>query len=70
MKVGGIISIIFGILSFIVGIAGLSTKYADRAAGNLGWGIGLIVLGFYLLNRASQQKEEQNEKDKWSNGKN
>ncbi len=70
MKVGGIISIIFGLLSFIVGIAGLSTKYADKAVGNLGWGIGLIVLGFYLLNRARQKKEEQNEKDKWSNGKN
>jgi hypothetical protein len=44
-------------------------NFADKAGGKFGFGIGCIVLGIYLLNRASQKKEEQNEKDKWSNEK-
>ncbi len=70
MKVGGIIALIFGVLNLIIGIGALSTEYSDQAGGKIGFGIGCIVLGIYLLNRASQKKEEQNEKDKWSNGKN
>ena len=70
MKVVGIIALIFGILNIIAGIGMLSDpNFADKAGGKLGFGIGCIVLGVYLLNRASQKKEEQNEKDKWSNGK-
>ncbi len=68
MKVGGIIALIFGVLNLIVGIGGLSTQYADQATGKIGFGIGAIVLGIYLLNRANQKKEEQKEKDKWSSG--
>ena len=70
MKVGGIIALIFGILNIIAGI-GMSSdpNFADKAGGKFGFGIGCIVLGIYLLNRASQKKEEQNEKDKWSNDK-
>jgi uncharacterized membrane protein YfcA len=68
MKVGGIIALIFGVLNLIVGIGGLSTEYADQASGKIGFGIGAIVLGIYLLNRANQKKEEQKEKDKWNNG--
>lgn len=68
MKVGGIISLIFGVLNLIIGIGGLSTQYADQASGKIGFGIGAIVLGIYLLNRANQKKEEQMEKDKWNNG--
>jgi uncharacterized membrane protein HdeD (DUF308 family) len=62
MKVGGIISLIFGILNLII-------EYADQAGSKIGFGIGAIVLGVYLINRANQKKEEQSEKDKWSNGK-
>lgn len=71
MKIGGIIALIFGILNIIAGI-GMSSdpNFADKAGGKFGFGIGAIVLGIYLLNRANQKKEEQNEKDKWSNGKN
>ena len=68
MKVGGIIALIFGVLNLIVGIGGLSTQYADQAGGKIGFGIGAIVLGIYLLNRANQKKEEQKEKDKWNSG--
>jgi hypothetical protein len=70
MKVGGIIALIFGILNLVIGIGGLSTEYADQASGKIGFGIGAIVLGVFLLNRANQKKEEQKEKDKWSNGEN
>lgn len=70
MKVGGIIALIFGVLNLIIGIGALSSQYADQAGGKIGFGIGAIVLGIYLLNRANQKKEEQNEKEKWSNGKN
>ncbi|NCP52436.1 MAG: hypothetical protein GW839_14175 [Flavobacteriales bacterium] len=68
MKVGGIIALIFGVINLIVGIGGLSTQYADQATGKIGFGIGAIVLGIYLLNRANQKKEEQKEKDKWNSG--
>lgn len=68
MKVGGIIALIFGVLNLIIGIGGLSTQYADQASGKIGFGIGAIVLGIYLLNRANKKKEEQKEKDKWNNG--
>lgn len=68
MKVGGIIALIFGVLNLIVGIGGLSTQYADQASGKIGFGIGAIVLGLYLLNRANKKKEEQKEKDKWNSG--
>jgi len=70
MKVGGIIALIFGVLNLIIGIGALSSEYADQAGGKIGFGIGAIVLGIYLLNRANQKKEEQNKKDDWSNGKN
>ena len=68
MKVGGIIALIFGVLNLIIGIGGLSTQYADQASGKIGFGIGAIVLGIYLLYRASQKKEEKKEKDKWNSG--
>lgn len=68
MKVGGIIALIFGVLNLIIGIGGLSTQYADQASGKIGFGIGAIVLGIYLINRANKKKEEQKEKDKWNNG--
>ncbi len=68
MKVVGIIALIFGVGNLIIGIA-LSSEYADKAGGKIGFGIGAIVLGIYLLNRANQKKEEQSEKDNWNDGK-
>lgn len=68
MKVGGIIALVFGVLNLIVGIGGLSSQYADQASSKIGFGIGAIVLGLFLLNRANKKKDEQNEKEKWSNG--
>jgi uncharacterized membrane protein YfcA len=68
MKIGGIIALIFGVLNLIIGIGGLSTQYADQAGGKIGFGIGAIVLGIYLLNRANKKKEEQKDKEKWNSG--
>lgn len=68
MKVGGIIALIFGVLNLIIGIGSLSTQYADKAGGKIGFGIGAIVLGVYLLNRANKKKEEQKDKENWNNG--
>ncbi len=67
MKIGGIISIILGAINIIIGFAGLSSKYADQATSKLGFGIGLLVLGLFLINRAKKRKEEQDEKNKWKN---
>ncbi len=70
MKVGGIVALIFGILNFIAGVGMASDpRFSDKAGTKFGFGIGCVVLGFYLLNRASQKKNEQNEKDNWSNEK-
>jgi uncharacterized membrane protein YfcA len=68
MKIGGIIALIFGVLNLIIGIGGLSSQYADKAGGKIGFGIGAIVLGIYLLNRANKKKEEQKDKEKWNRG--
>jgi len=69
MKVGGIIALIFGVLNLIIGIGMLSDpNFADKAGGKFGFGIGAIVLGIYLINRANKKKEEQKDKEKWNNG--
>lgn len=68
MKIGGIILIVFGGLSVIGAVAGFTSEYADRAARSFGLGIGFVILGAYLINRAKKKKEEQKEKDKWNNG--
>jgi uncharacterized membrane protein HdeD (DUF308 family) len=68
MKTGGIIAIIFGALNIFVGIAGLNSPFAERAIRNLGLGIGVIILGIYLISRANEKKEEQKEKDNWMKG--
>lgn len=68
MKVGGIIALIFGVLNLIIGIGGLSTRYVNQATEKIGFGIGAIVLGLYLINRANKKKKEQKDKEKWNNG--
>jgi len=67
MKIIGIILIIIGAINVITGFAGLTSDYADQAISSIGFGIGFIVLGAYLINRAKKKKEEKEEKDKWEN---
>ncbi|AFU69138.1 hypothetical protein P700755_002361 [Psychroflexus torquis ATCC 700755] len=67
MKIIGIILIIIGAINVITGFAGLTSNYADQAISSIGFGIGFIVLGAYLINRAKKKKEEKEEKDKWEN---
>lgn len=67
MKITGIILIIIGAINVITGFAGLSSDYAEQASSSLGFGIGFIVLGAYLINRAQKKKEEKERKDKWEN---
>ena len=66
MIIGAYISFFFGIGNLILGLVSLSSEYADQAGGKIGFGIGAIVLGIYLLNRANNKKQEQDEKDKWN----
>lgn len=67
MKIIGIILIIIGAINVITGFAGLSSNYAEKAASSIGFGIGFVVLGAYLINRAKKKKEEKEEKEKWKN---
>jgi uncharacterized membrane protein YfcA len=67
MKIIGIILIIIGAINVITGFAGLTSDYADQAISSIGFGIGFIVLGAYLINRAKKKKEEKEEKEKWEN---
>ena len=68
MKIGGIIAIVFGVINLIAGLAGISTQYAEQASGKLGFGIGAILLGIFLLSRVEKNRKEHEEKDKWNNG--
>jgi hypothetical protein len=68
MKIGAYIAFFFGFGNLVLGIASLSSQYAEQATGKIGFGIGAIVLGFFLLSKANQKVEEQKEKDKWSKG--
>lgn len=68
MKIGGIITIVFGVINLIAGFAGIGKQYAEQASGKLGFGIGAILLGIFLLSRAEKNRKEQEEKNKWNNG--
>ncbi len=69
MKTGGIIVLVFGIFNTFIGLIGLG-QYPEQAGSQFGLGIGLIVLGAYLLNRAKNKEEEQDKKEKWNKGEN
>lgn len=58
MKIAGWIIIVFGTLALIGACAG-----GNSIIGALFW----IVVGIYLLRRASQKQQEKEEKDKWNN---
>ena len=58
MKKGfGIFFIIIGILNLIIGIGGLSTKYADQAGGKIFFGIGALGLGIWMVNSTKKRDE-------------
>lgn len=59
MKIAGWIIIVFGTLGFIGCLAGGN----NSIIGPLFW----IVLGIYLLRRASQKQQEKEDKDRWNN---
>lgn len=56
MKIWGWILIIFGSLSGLGSIIGGANPV----------GFAFLVLGLYLLHRAKEKKEEQNNKEKWN----
>lgn len=61
MKTWGIVLIVFGSLSLLGAI--LST--ANGRTGSAG-GLAFVVLGIYLIHRAKQKKEEEDEFKKWN----
>lgn len=69
MKTGGIICIILGGFVFIANIIGLGANplYADIALKNITFGIFLIGLGIFLLDRKKKKDREKQERDKWLN---
>ena len=73
MKAGGIIVLVIGKFSLLLGIALWSDpKYSDEFIFmNIGIGFGCLILGDYLLNRAFRIKESENnpENDKKSHKK-
>lgn len=60
MKTAGIILIVIGGISTIGAIIGAS--HGQRSSF---LGIGLLVLGIYLISRANKKKEEEEKKNKW-----
>lgn len=66
MKVAGIVLIVIGVL-------GLFQDFMRLASGNsrggegIAFGIGFIVLGAFLLNRAQKKAQKKIDKDKWEN---
>ncbi len=66
MKVGGIILVLFGVLNSVVALAGIA-DYPDQAGPRLSIGIGMLVLGIYLLSRDQKKKEEEEDKKRWKN---
>ena len=68
MKIFGIILIVLGSINIITGIVALSStpEYADKITRQVGVGIGMLVLGIYLVNRAKKKKLEKIAKGNWN----
>lgn len=64
MKIFGIILVVLGCVSTFIGIMATIEGYKSNFTG-----IGLVVLGAYLIYRANKKKEEDEEKKKWIEGK-
>lgn len=64
MKIAGIILLVLGTLSLLGAIVGASNGYDTSFSG-----IGFVVLGAFLINRANKKKEEAKKKKEWIEGK-
>ena len=58
MKTTGIVIVVLGSISLLGSMIG-----GNSATGPLFW----LGLGIYLIHRANQKKQEQKDKDAWSN---
>lgn len=63
MKIAGIILLVIGVLSTLGAIIGAANGHATSFGG-----LGLVVLGAFLLSRAKKKKEEEEKKKKWAEG--
>lgn len=63
MKTIGIVLIALGILGTIGTLVALSKGYRTSFGG-----VGLIVLGAFLISRAEKKKDEEEKKKRWSEG--
>lgn len=63
MKITGIVIIILGIISAFGGIMSAIGGYEPNFTG-----LGLIVLGAFLINRANKKKKEEENKENWEKG--
>lgn len=70
MKIGGIILLVIGVLNFILNLIGLTTnpEFADQQVRMLFFGIGMMVIGAFLIYRAKKKKEEDKDRDNWIKG--
>ncbi|MFP5436556.1 MAG: hypothetical protein ACLGH8_02090 [Bacteroidia bacterium] len=55
-KVFGILSLFFAALNILVGLIGLNTQYKQEALVKISFGIGLLVLGAWLINSSKPNK--------------
>lgn len=57
MKKGfGIFFIVIGLLNFFVGIAGTGSQYQEQATTKIFIGVGLLVLGIWMVNSSKAVK--------------
>ena len=65
MKIGGIILIVIGALNLFVGIAQISVT--GSGGRGIGFAIGFVVLGAFLIDRAKRKSEKEDAREKWKN---
>jgi hypothetical protein len=78
MKIGGIILLVFGALSFLAGLGGLYLAGVDgfyqhppdprQPAQSIVWGISMAGIGIFLISRANKKKRDKAEKERWNKG--
>ena len=64
MKIAGIILLVIGIISLLGAMVGASQGHSTSMSGLV-----FVVLGIFLISRASIKKEEKEKKDQWVEGK-
>lgn len=67
MKSAGIVFIIFAGLNFITSMVALGSGNTEAALMKFNGFLMLGVLGAYLIHRANQKKEDDENKRKWEN---